>query len=271
MADQDAPPSTHGNLVLSFVGDQSTHGTWLVGDEPREFDLALVYYGDDPTFGERQDAEFFLAHKGFKYWLLKDFVTTVLGDLLPKYERIWLPDDDIAADTQRVNRLFRLFEKHQLQIAQPAIGGGPTSYQSLRPDPRFEIRYTGYVEVMCPLFRYESLMRCASTFRESRSSWGLDWIWSTLYPKRSIGVIDAVAVDHTRPFATGSLYTQLAGMGVTPYDEYRAIRRRYGIRNRSFRRAFHHGTARLQGVTAEGTEAWNRPLFEGWFGRRSAA
>ncbi len=184
MVDADGSPSGHGNLVLSFVGDQSTHPTWLAGSEPREFDVAIIYYGDDPNHGERQDVDFYLAHKGFKYWLLKDLAATLLRGLLERYDRIWLPDDDIAADTQRVNRLFRLFGKHGLAIGQPAIGGGDVSYEALRVDPRFEVRFTGYVEVMCPVFRRDALWRCLPSFHESRSSWGLDWLWSSLYSRR---------------------------------------------------------------------------------------
>ncbi|TWT95305.1 hypothetical protein Pla108_34500 [Botrimarina colliarenosi] len=275
--------SDHGNLVLSFVGDQSVHPTWLggstgqngatglEGSEPRRFDLALVYFGDDPSHRERQECDFYLAEKGFKYWRLKELAATKLRDLLARYERVWLPDDDIAADTPRINRLFDLFEKYRLQIAQPAIAAGEVSYNALCVDPRFEVRFTGYAEVMCPLFRREALQRCLPTFQESRSSWGLDWLWASLYSKREIGVIDAVGVEHTRPLATGSLYQKLAKMGVTPGDEFRAIRRRHGIRKRGYRRALLNGTARVRGVTAEGTEMWNRPLLEGWLGRRQAA
>ncbi|QDT67648.1 hypothetical protein MalM25_05480 [Planctomycetes bacterium MalM25] len=260
------PGQDHGNLVLSFVGDDSVHPSWIEGPAERDFDLGLVYYGDTPGRYEEQ-ADFYLAHKGFKFWLLKELAESHFNELFERYERVWLPDDDIRASTAQVNRLFELFEKHHLSVAQPAIDQGALSYAALRVDRRFEIRYSKYVEVMCPLFTRQALLECLPTFHETKSSWGLDWLWSHRYDEEEIAIIDAVAVDHTRPLATGSLYKQLTGDGVTPNDEFRDLRYRHGIHNRRYRRALVKGTARMRGVLLDGAEGWNRPRFGGWLGK----
>src|SRR5687768_1514333 len=96
------------NLVISTVGDLSNHNTWLAGPEQKNFDLFLVYFGDNPSYNF-SGAEHTLRRKGFKFILL-DHVLTEYSKLLENYDRVWLPDDDIAADTASVNRLFSVFE-----------------------------------------------------------------------------------------------------------------------------------------------------------------
>ncbi len=252
------------NLVLGFVGDESVHPSWIASPDQKEFDLALVYYGDQ--LGRyKEDADFYFAKKGFKYWQLKEMAQQELANLLPKYDRVWLPDDDIAGDTQSINRLFYLCEKHRLKIAQPAIQNGELSFESLRCDSRFEIRYSPYVEVMCPVLRHDALFEALPTFQESISSWGLDWIWSHRCNKRDIAIIDAVAMDHTRAIGTGALYKQLAKKGITPNEELRSVRHRYRIRNSRERKLLRNGKLRMQGILKNGGVGWNRSLFEGWF------
>ncbi len=144
----DQPPATQP--------DPQRHrqflGPCLVAERPRRanFDVFLIYYGDRPDFG-RSDADHYLARQGFK-WELVDHVLQQHADVVARYENIWCPDNDIRLQTPGVNRMFDLFEKYTLQLAQPAIAAGDSSYQALRQRPGVVLRYSPYVEVMCPLF-----------------------------------------------------------------------------------------------------------------------
>lgn len=257
------------NLVLGFVGDESVHSNWISCRDKKEFDLALVYYGSSPGRFE-EDADFYFAKRGFKYWQLKEMAQLELANVLSKYDRVWLPDDDIDGDTQSINQLFQLCEKHRLKVAQPAIRNGELSYESFRCDSRFEVRYSPYVEVMCPVLRGDALMEALPTFHESISSWGLDWIWSKKCGYREMAIIDAAPMDHTRPIGTGLLYKQLAKKGVTPNDELRSIRHRYGIRNTRERKQLRNGTLRMRGILRNGRVGWNRSLLKSWFESHAA-
>ena len=144
--------ATRRNLIVSPIGDSSVHASWLSHPDLRSFDLFLIYYGDRGDFG-RSEATHYFQRKGFK-WELVDHALKHHGEILARYTNIWCPDNDIRVDTRGVNRLFELFEKYALQLAQPAIAAGEVSYQTLRQRPGAVLRYSPYVEVMCPLFTY---------------------------------------------------------------------------------------------------------------------
>ena len=57
------------NLVISPIGDESMHASWLSGPETRTFDLFLIYYGEREDFG-RSEATYYVRQKGFKWELL---------------------------------------------------------------------------------------------------------------------------------------------------------------------------------------------------------
>ena len=70
-----------------------------------------------------------------------------------------------------------------------------------RIDLDYLVRYTNFVELMCPVFSRSFLQICLPTFEASFSGFGLDHIWSQLggrVPGR-IAIIDDIAVAHTRP------------------------------------------------------------------------
>ncbi len=82
---------------------------------------------------------------------------------------------------------------------------------------------------MAPVFSRAALRLCAPTFAQSRSGWGLDWLWPRLCDEAGLGriaIIDATPVRHTRPVG-GELYRNHPGMD--PRADAERILRRYGI------------------------------------------
>jgi hypothetical protein len=241
------------NLILASVGDDSRHPSWLSSVEPREFDLALIYYGN--RIGKfRDDADHYFCATGFKYHLISDAIDQ-LGDSLRKYDFVWMPDDDIATSGDKINRLFAIAKQYDLEISQPAIASGDVSYRLLRQQAGFLLRYTRFVEVMCPLFSQTALQRVLSTFRENVSSWGIDWAWTRLVDERRIAVVDSVGVEHTRPLATGEAYRRFSERGVNPADECRQILKKYGLRSvraKLHRRQVKYGTASCEAIDLSG-------------------
>jgi hypothetical protein len=163
---------THRNLVISAVGNASQHNSWLGSSSARTFDLALIYYGEQPG-AFRADADIYVERKGFKFPLIADLLEQ-LGHRICDYDCVWLPDDDIATTAGDIDRLFEIVRQYQLSIAQPAIATGDVSYQSLRPRLNLLLRYTRFAEVMCPIFSGAALAAVRPTFRETVSGWGID-------------------------------------------------------------------------------------------------
>src|SRR5689334_17563232 len=94
------------NLIIAAVGDTSQHQSWISSGARRSFDLALIYYGGQRG-AFRADADIYVERKGFKFPLIADLLDE-LGSCINHYEYVWLPDDDIAADADEINRLLEI-------------------------------------------------------------------------------------------------------------------------------------------------------------------
>ncbi len=160
------------NLIISTVGDTSCHRTWLAGPETPNFDLFLIYYGDGPD-AAAADAKYYLRRKGFKFELLHHIVTGQHRARWPITIAFGVPTTTWLARTRDLNLMFEIFQRYRLRLAQPAVAQGDISYRSLLRKPGNILRYTPFVEVMCPIFTREAFLKLSGTFLESPSSLGL--------------------------------------------------------------------------------------------------
>ena len=197
------------NLVILRAGDTSLHEQWLEGGTERNWDLIVNYFGDNAQRYRQDDARR-IDSKGPKWPALHDLIRQ-LGDEVFRYERVWLPDDDLRASKDGINALFDIFEKHRLALAQPALT--PDSHLghliTLR-NRSFRLRFTNFVEIMAPCFSRDFLKEMLPTFNENLSGWGLDFLWpSRIADWTRIAIIDAVSVCHTRQVG-GPNYQHLA-------------------------------------------------------------
>lgn len=220
-------PARRRNLVLLRAGDASLHPGWL-GGRMRDFDLFISYYGKIPG-RYRDEADHYEERPGPK-WPALAALLQQHPQLIEQYESFWFPDDDLAADTALIDRMFAFFCAYRLCLAQPALTRNSYhTWNTLLQDRRCHIRYTGFVEVMAPLFSRAALRLCAPTFAESRSGWGLDWVWPRLCREAGLGrmaVLDATPVHHTRPVG-GELYRNHPGMD--PRADAARLLRAHGI------------------------------------------
>lgn len=190
-------------LIICRVGDKSLHPHWLA-DKDRNFDIFLSYFGNTPDHYS-QDAEYYEQVKGPKWPELHRIINDNSA-IIGQYDAVWLPDDDLLADTQTLNRLFNLFMALEFQLAQPALTiDSHVIYKELIAQPKLLARRTNFVEVMAPIFSRQALTHLAPTFIQSPSGWGLDKLWPYLLKQHAIGVLDATPVTHTRPVG-GELY-----------------------------------------------------------------
>lgn len=194
------------NLVVLRAGDRSLHRQWIEGASC-DFDLFISYYGSQPDQW-RADTPLWEARKGPKWPCIGELLDDH-PQLLEFYDTFWFPDDDLSADTATLNRMFALFRGFGLALAQPALT--PQSYRGhpmLLQRPGMALRHTRFVEVMAPIFDRAALTACRASFTESRSGWGLDFLWPRLIGNArqdSIAILDATPVWHTRPLG-GELY-----------------------------------------------------------------
>jgi hypothetical protein len=187
------------HLVVARVGRKSLHPTWLDASRPRTWDLHLCPYEalDDAALAGCT------AHPpipGPKWTGLRELLTR--WDGWRDYERIWLPDDDIAATQSTIDRLFDIAGRLQFELCAPALE--ESSYYahfSTMRNERCHARRTGFVEIMAPCFTRRALETLLPTLELTTTGWGwgLDSLWPKLLGYRGVGVIDAAPVLHTRP------------------------------------------------------------------------
>ena len=220
--------------MISPIGDRSVHRSWLAGPDKPNFDLFLLYYGDGADTAEA-DAKYYVRRKGFK-WEHMHYVAEAHAATLSQYDRIWCPDDDVACDTAGVHLLFELFERYKLQVAQPAIAQGEFTFRGLTQRRGNVLRYSPFVEGMCPIFTREAFVKLKPTFLESRSGWGIDWLWTKYVAPHEMAIIDKVGVHHTGPLGKGDHYKKLASLGIDPFRELDETVARHGMNLHMHRR-----------------------------------
>jgi len=218
-------------LVVVRAGDQSLHPQWTRTLATRDWDLVVSYFGDDPH-RFRDAGETRIDDKGLKWQGLHALLTR--DGFWRRYDYVWFPDDDLAADQATISAFFAHVVELKLSLAQPALSwtshySHPVTIQL----PGFRARWTNFIEIMAPCFERGFLETCLPTFTENLSGWGLDWVWPHRLgvETRRSAVIDAVAVTHTRPVG-GPSRRKLREAGVNAQNEAVELLRRHGLERR---------------------------------------
>lgn len=218
------------DLVIICAGEESAHISYT--QPGRRYDVAVVCYSDHEITDEYRKVEYFVKKKGYKYPLLYSLFVDQWSYLLDKYEYFWLPDDDILASYRSINSLFAYMREFKLQLGQPSLTTKSFySHVNVINQPNKLLRKTNFVEIMCPCFERNSLKKMISTFNESQSGWGLDFVWPKLLNYDDVGIIDAVQVTHVRACQSGDLYDKLKEGQITPKEEAKFVKQKYGIQH----------------------------------------
>lgn len=213
------------NIVITSAGDQSLHHHWMKGHP--NFDLYLIDYSEADR--NVSDCKYYKRTKGTKYPLIYEAVMET-PSLLEDYEYFWLPDDDIFITPEEIEKLFAIAHKYRLWVCQPSIMGWYGVDVTLHQKGSL-LRYTNFVEIMCPCFSSFALKRCLSTFNENVSGWTIDSVWNVLleHPRNRIAIVDDVIAVHTRTTGGGDIYTKLDGSLEATKEEGREVFRKYNL------------------------------------------
>jgi len=191
------------NLIVSPVGDNSTHKTWLSSNQ--KFDLFLIYYGDNEAVFDdyKKDCNGNIVKaKGEKGRLIYSFFKNDFDIKInyTKYANVWLPDDDIIIDAEMINEMFKIHSEFKLYLSQPSLTGF-VHHKIVKNQPDNILRFTNFVEIMCPLMSSEAFKLLAPYYIENYTSHGLDYLWPKIlgFPKNKVAIIDKVIANHSRP------------------------------------------------------------------------
>jgi tetratricopeptide (TPR) repeat protein len=212
-------------LVVVRAGNSSLHPTWLKGTAERNWDLIVHSYGSECPWSDEEGVEIIRATGpdivGPKMRAMHSLYGQRRNDFLA-YDYVCFADDDLAASIETFNLMFAMCDQFGLELAQPALTHDSYmgSWGITMENSSFLLRYTNFVEVMCPVFSRAFLELCVPTFIENVSGYGLDILWSSWASSPwKIAILDACSLKHTRASFSGQLYKTLAERGVNPDQE----------------------------------------------------
>src|SRR5690349_12023035 len=156
----ESPSQRRRWCIFTSAGDNNAIRRWLTGNNPRQWDLVVAYYGDDSdAFSEiAQASSHAFRTKGGKYQILKAFVQQN-PQFFDRYSYVWVCDDDIQMSAGQINEAFAIAEFYNFWIAQPAfLPEGKYSYPiTLYAGPRFDYRIVNFIENGVAIFRRDKL------------------------------------------------------------------------------------------------------------------
>jgi hypothetical protein len=188
-------------LVIVQAGDRSLHPRWLESGEPRQWDLAIgVAAGASGCAGAMGGDVLQVELAGLKWPALHRLLAD-RGVDWTRYDYVWLPDDDLVARCDDINRMFELMRGLDLHLAQPSFSADSHPRLMLAAHhPRFAVRYTSCVDTCAPAFSRAALERALPTLEGADPAAPLGLVWPTLLdlPSQQCAVIDRVQVTATR-------------------------------------------------------------------------
>ena len=148
----------HKHLVFTSAGDNTYfYKYWC--EKNRNYDLFLVYYGEDDKLFNLYKTKVDIAfkRKGFKYPNFKYFYN-IYKKLILQYDYVFLIDDDILISTKNMNKMFSIAKKYNLWVCQPSFDkSGKNAHTINIHKPGNLLRFTNFVEEGVPLFSKEAL------------------------------------------------------------------------------------------------------------------
>lgn len=188
------------NLIILCAGDNSLHNYWY-----KDFDLLINYYGNIP-YKYKNNCKYYFNLKGTKFNIIGKLLQNN-KEIFDKYDNFFIPDDDVYFKSEDIRKFFDIFVRYKLYLAQPSILGYWSVRQSLKVSGLL-LRYTNWVEMMCPCFSKYALLKCKDSFLETESCWGAEFMWNSILgnPKNKIAIIDQINAIHTRPVMQGDNY-----------------------------------------------------------------
>ena len=186
------------NLVVVRAGRGSLHPHWVAGPGEAAFDLLVVPYERDAPAGPDSRSTILIPGRKIEgyYELFQQ-----RPDLIDRYEYIALFDDDLLISKHSLSVLFEIGRMYRLDIFQPTLSWcSHFSYAATLSNKMFKLRYTNTVEMMCPVFSRDHLVRALPLFGLGYEL-GIDLIWTrmTAEPWFRYALVDAVVARHTRP------------------------------------------------------------------------
>jgi hypothetical protein len=171
------------NMVFTSAGDNTNFVKWWCSDkENQNYDIYVFYYGKKEENFKLYESHVthIEASEGSKFQNFYKFWKKH-GDIIDKYDRFFILDDDIEILSKDINEMFELSKEHNLEICGPSFSNDShISHPVTKHKPNLVLSYTNFVEVNVPLFTRSALDNLMKWYDPILIGWGIDmlYIWA---------------------------------------------------------------------------------------------
>jgi hypothetical protein len=179
-------------------------------------------------------ADYYNAHKGSKFQNLHH-VFQVYPHILQRYSAIFVIDDDIVIGTPSINRLFAIRDEFDYWVLQPAFRPwGKISHSITKARSECIRRHTNFVEMNCPLFRFDVLERFMQVYDPVLVGWGTDWWFLHVLGndlRGRVAIIDSITCINPHDWTKGGREIDRLQSTADRQAIWRLVKEKYGIRS----------------------------------------
>ena len=167
------------------------------------YDIYVIYYGnnEDIYLKYKSKVTFIEKRKGSKFQNFKYFYDNY-SDIINKYDRYFILDDDIIFNVDDINNMFRLSRQYNLDICAPSFSPeSKISHSITRNKPNTLLSYTNFVEVNTPLFNRNALYKLMLKLDYSLVGWGIDYLYiacNGIEKKKSYAIIHKIICENPK-------------------------------------------------------------------------
>jgi hypothetical protein len=187
------------NLIFTSAGNNANINKWLTNNKNRNYDIAISWYGSDREKKNflKNNSDIFMNRKDGKFPNFKYLYNRI--KFIKNYEYVWITDDDINIESDKVNTMFNLIKQYKLLVLSPSFDSeGKISWKITKKYNNSFMRYTNFIEMTCPIFSREALKIIIPEFPEKLKGWGTDWYYMNLLDYKNnpekFAIIDEISV-----------------------------------------------------------------------------
>jgi len=185
-------------IIISSIGDNSNEAYKAWFSEKGDYDICLIYYGDNKSVEDdiKKHCKYFFKRKGSKCNNIKDIFES--NEILHTYKYFWIPDDDIVLDVKQISRMFHLCSKYEIDVASPSHNkNGKISWSHMTTHFTSLFRKTNFVEITAPIlsnYAITKLFRYLYT-KDVLCEYGLDYVIQyLLFHEKPFYIFDEISV-----------------------------------------------------------------------------
>lgn len=188
----------HKFIIVSSIGDNSNkaYKSWF--DGKTNYDICLIYYGNDKSVEDdiKKHCDFFFKRKGSKCNNIQAIFE--LHDIFHSYKYFWLTDDDISLDVHQIHKMFHLCTKYEIDVASPSHNeNGKISWPHMVTRSNSLLRKTNFVEITTPILSNYVITKLFRYLyaKDKLCEYGIDFIIQYLFfHEKPFYIFDEISV-----------------------------------------------------------------------------